>query len=467
MAHRGELGRMVLPRPARRISRHQHALVRKQPGGGIEDVLVRPVGPGEAAVNSLLLPEARGFDADLGACQIGAVLADRRQLGRREVRRDPPEQVERQRAEAIIGVERLLARSEENAYAGIAAADRADRAVEPDLRPHPLVKGIGDAVHAADRLEHRRLHVEDILEHQRQPDRVAHGHDVLKPHSGDRPPGLAIAARQRIEARAPVRYIGAVGGETAVESDELAHVFLRAAGQFLVERAAVDRLGEQFAEAPAHVISELAVGEGPAAELRASGAVDVDHDLHRHAESAGIAEDGMMVMGDAGGAGVEIEARREAADLIGAPDLRDPVAAANRPRAAADPVPRLENGDVPAGAAELPGGDQPGDAGAEDHHPAPAARRARQLEGLRRRGRDVEQAHRLHAEQDRAVASDRTQPFEEAPSGDAHGESPCAQASPALRRRHLPVLRKAPGLRRRKGRRPDPRRRPAAGDKAA
>ena len=49
--------------------------------------------------------------------------------------------------------------------------DGGNRSVQAHRRFHAVVKGMGDAIHAADGLEHGRLHVPDMLEHIRQADR--------------------------------------------------------------------------------------------------------------------------------------------------------------------------------------------------------------------------------------------------------------------------------------------------------
>ncbi len=135
---------------------------------------------------------------------------------------------------------------------------------------------------------------------------------------------------------------------------------------------------------------------------------------------------------DAGRAGVEIEAVGELAELVGPAGLHDPVAAAHGPDPPADPLARLEHGHVPAGAAELIGGDQAGDAGAEDRHLAAAAAATGQVERLGRGRRHVQQPHRLHAEIDGAGAADRSEPLEETPAGEAHWLAPrCATAGVA------------------------------------
>jgi len=119
-----------------------------------------------------------------------------------------------------------------------------------------------------------------------------------------------------------------------------------------------------------------------------------------------------MDVRDARRARVEIMATIEGAELGLAARLLDPVAAADRPDPAADPVPRLQHGDVPAGLAELVGRNQSGDAGAENDDLASPSAGRRQFERLRV-GRRVQQPHRLHAEIDRAVAADRAKPLEE------------------------------------------------------
>src|SRR5262249_18317111 len=97
-------------------------------------------------------------------------------------------------------------------------------------------------------------------------------------------------------------------------------------------------------------------------------------------------------------AGIEPQALVEAAFLRATVDLADDVAAPEREAASAQAPRRLEDDAVVAGAIELVGRREPGDAGAEDDHAAAGAGILRQAEarGLcRRRLQEVPGRERL------------------------------------------------------------------------
>ena len=115
-----------------------------------------------------------------------------------------------------------------------------------------------DAVHAADRLEHRRLLVEDLLEHQARLEEAVVG-QLAQRQRIDGLAGVAIAARRHDIARPFAAAEHAAAAEVAPPVEEAAQRLLIDAGQFAVERALVDRLRQQFGEAPAHVVDRLAL----------------------------------------------------------------------------------------------------------------------------------------------------------------------------------------------------------------
>src|SRR4029453_18699373 len=131
--------------------------------------------------------------------------------------------------------------------------------------------------------------------------------------------------------------------------------------------------GEQLRDPAAKVVDDLAVAAHPAAKVPFGRAARIYHHLKRNAETARVTEDGVVLRRQPRRAGIEVEAVGELADLVGPAGLDDTVAAANGPHPAGDPVTRLEHGHVPTGAPELVGGDEPGNAGAEDHDLAAAA----------------------------------------------------------------------------------------------
>ena len=179
----------------------------------------------------------------------------------------------------------------------------------------------------------------------------------------------------------------AVGGEfveVAVGFEEGGHAVAVFGREGVVEAAAVDGFAEEFADVASRVGHGLAEAEGFAAVggwgLEVGAAAAVDFGFQCHAEGAAVAEHGLVVAGQAGGAGVEIFAVREVADLLGAVGHVDAGAAADAPVAAADAVARFDEGDAVAGLAEFPGGDEAGDAGAE-HDDAGPFGRAGELQG--------------------------------------------------------------------------------------
>jgi hypothetical protein len=74
------------------------------------------------------------------------------------------------------------------------AADGADRLVEAHARLDLRVERMGDAIHAADRLQHGRLHVDDRFEDLREGGAAA-GQDFLERQRIERLARIVIAAR--------------------------------------------------------------------------------------------------------------------------------------------------------------------------------------------------------------------------------------------------------------------------------
>ena len=94
-----------------------------------------------------------------------------------------------------------------------------------------------------------------------------------------------------------------------------------------------------------------------------------------------------MMMRDAAGPGIEPQALVEAALLWRASDFREDVAAPQRQAAPAEAARRFQDDAIVAGAVELVGGAQAGDAGAEDRHRLARAGVARRLKLRGLRGR--------------------------------------------------------------------------------
>ena len=130
---------------------------------------LRAIGPGEAAEDVVVrFPETRRFEREFDAMKVGRTASDRRLLGGRKVAGNPRENRERDRADAIVGLGHLLAGSMLDPNPMIAAPDRQRPASATALSASPGLNGVGNPIHAADRLEHGGLHVPDMLEQVRE-----------------------------------------------------------------------------------------------------------------------------------------------------------------------------------------------------------------------------------------------------------------------------------------------------------
>ncbi len=90
-------------------------------------------------------------------------------------------------------------------------------------------------------------------------------------------------------------------------------------GQFLVERAAVDRLCEQLRDFPAGVVDRLAQLDRLALVrcriVQQCAAIGIDLDLEGDAKLSAITEDGLMMAGKPRWARIPVQALVEVADL--------------------------------------------------------------------------------------------------------------------------------------------------------
>ena len=96
--------------------------------------------------------------------------------------------------------------------------------------------------------------------------------------------------------------------------------------------------------------------------------IELDEGLERHAEPAAVIQDGMVMVGDSPGPGIEIEAFVERASLRGAAEFGEGIPAAQGPVAAACPAVELENPHLVSGLAQLQCRRHAGKAGAEDEN---------------------------------------------------------------------------------------------------
>ena len=304
-------------------------------------------------------------------------------------------------------------------------ADLGDGRVELDGVAESLGEGVGDAVHAADGLEHGGLHLKLLLEEDAVPEvGVEQGVHVdgLAEDSGF---GACAGGFDVAGILTSGVFAGVV--ERAVGAEETEHAVAIGGGDVLVERAVANALGEQLADVAAGVVDDLALHHGLAAVgcvvLQEGGAAGVDLDLEFDAELAAIAEDGGVDGRQAGGADVLIVAGIEGAGLGGAIEEGDGVAAADGPVAAAGTGAGFEDGAVEAEGAHLIGGDQAGDAAAEDDDFDALAGVGSDREGklfLRAGGQETQ---RLHGEEGSAVSASLAYTQEEIATGNRHGDT--------------------------------------------
>ncbi len=194
-------------------------------------------------------------------------------------------------------------------------------------------------------------------------------------------------------------------GEILLQRAELTHerqqLLLVVGAHRLLERALVDRLGQQLGQVAADIVAHLAHPHRLAAERRLvvqqGVAVVVDDHLQRDAELLAIAEHGLVVVRQPRRADIEIEiVGTRPFHGLGGVDLFDAFAAADRPIAPAGARSRLQDHALVTRLRELIGGRHSGDAGAQNDHAGPAPRAARQRWRARMRRRDHQQAHRRH-----------------------------------------------------------------------
>ena len=171
----------------------------------------------------------------------------------------------------------------------------------------------------------------------------------------------------------------------------------------------------------AHLDGLAAIGGGIVEPRTAAG---VDLDLEGDTELPAIAEHRLMGARDARRAGIPVHLGIEFAQLPGAVVHVEAGAAPDAPVAAADAVARFQDGAIVAGLAELIGGRQSRDAGAEDDDLGAVRLALLQRQRLRHRG-GAQKAHGLHGEIGRPVAADAADLPQELPTRAAH-PAPCA-----------------------------------------
>ena len=375
----------------------------------------------DAAVDLLLLPEPRRVEADLVGEIVGR-RGDRRLHVLGEVVVDLGQQRQRQGDDRVVALDRLGLAAD-----GVAIGDLHALAVGPDLGDlgvpdHRAADGAleagDDLVHAADRLEHRRLHVDVVFEQGgadlRVADQVAERRRIARLRELVRRAGRLQQART---LGALERHVLA---EVAIGLQERQQLFLVLEAQVLVEGALVHRLGQQLGDVAAGVVDPLAhlqllAAVGP--EVGAAAGVDLD--LQRHAQLAAIGQQPLVMAGNARRPRVHVEPVGEAHGLRLLADHLDLVAVAQRPVAPAQAPARLQQRHVIAGPLQLIGRHQAGDAAAQNDHPLAAAR----VRGHRRRRRRRHRAHQTqgpHRRIGRAVAAGRAKAVKKQTPTDPH-----------------------------------------------
>ena len=341
------------------------------PCGGIPDLGDVLVGPGDAAVDLLVLPEAaprleRHLDV---LAQRGG--GERPHVARGQVVAQARHQVGRHAVEAVVAPDRAHVAAGvgvRHLHAVLAQPDLADDRPELDRVPHPAQEGVDDAVHAAHGLHHGR----GLIHH------LAPVH-VLAPEVGVEE--LREAAHRLADAGCHHAAAGVSGAlrtavgerlvEVAVHAQEGSQPLLVAGVETGVEVARVDGLRQQLGHEAAGVRHVLPAADGPPAEggivLDPGVAVVVDEDLEADAELAAVAEQARVAAGNPCGAGVEVEVGVviELADLPG-PHLVDDVAAPQGQVASSRTMGGFEDRAAMARPAQLVRRRQPGDARADD-----------------------------------------------------------------------------------------------------
>ena len=310
----------------------------------------RPAQERDASVDVVvLLPEAARLPGDLVGLGVLDVLQRRARL-LLQAARDVLEQRQRQRADAVVAGDRPGGPGRrvavEHADAVRRALDLLHRRAIPDRRAQAGRKGRGDAIHAADRLHHRRLHVERLVEEHPVPEiRVhqrRHAERIVgfrRLDSGTRP----LRARRSGSSR----DTGTRASRSPYLREERQQPVAVLLHQLLVERMPVDRFGQQLGDMSARVVDDPALFDRLAVEgarrLQPRAARHVDLDLERHAKLAAVAEDVRVDRRQARRARVEVLAVAELAALRRAVRELDLRAASHGPVAAAGSIARLEH----------------------------------------------------------------------------------------------------------------------------
>ncbi len=304
-----------------------------------------------------------------------------------EVGVEPGQQRQRQGRDQIIGAYHLFAAAAAvvvgHRHAVIPLANLANHRAQLHMVTHALVEGVGDAVHAADGLEHGRGKFRELGVQQRapqlgmqqpiQPQRCAAGRQ-----------GAGMGKRFQVP-RTKRALKGQLLGQVAIHLQKAQQARALLTAQYVIEGIALHRFGQQAGHMPARIVDRLADRERRLPQIGPYlGAVAaVDQHFQGHTEFAAIVEERAVLARNPGRAGVEIQARIEGHGLRAAIGVGHAITLAQGPGAPADAVARLQHLYVEPGAAEFQGGDQPGNPRAQHQHAGALPQALLELQRLR------------------------------------------------------------------------------------
>src|SRR5579863_545977 len=397
-------------RPAEKIGAEQYAPAAKIiTGTRIGNLPDRQVGVGDSAENMLVLfPEASPeLQSDLDRAGIGnRVDCHLHRAG--NVDGDLAQHGQRQGADAPVGLRLLHASSRREVLvrdddAALVLLDRGRLgAVANDIR-QLAGEGLADPAHAADRLEHRRLKV--VIEKILQAAPQARGENVMERHrlAIDRLGAKAAAWVLRVTAEIRgfvARSVAKILVEAAMGAQRLEQNLLIFFRHIIVERALPRRLGQELGDSALEISPDLADALRPAAKglgvMQKGVVVELNEGLERDAELATIVQKRVVMVRDAPGPWIEVEAVVEVAALGRAAELRVDIAAAKRPVPTAGAGIIFKDLNLVSGAAEFVGSGHPGKASAQyDDGGAFWIAFERDRPAIGRLGRKAETGHRL------------------------------------------------------------------------
>ena len=246
--------------------------------------------------------------------------------------------------------------------------DLGDGTLVVDHVAEGFCEAVGDAIHAADGLEHGGLPVDLFIVE------LAGGHvggeefgEVERLVQNGVDGACARTCDETCTRGAGVTSIFVQVAEVPKEFEKTGRFFF---GELVVEGVLVDRFRKEFSEIAARVMNDLALLDGVAVvefgRLHEGGAGAVDFNFEANAEFLTVAKDVSVDGRDASGAGVEVAPVLPVAVLDGAIGELDFGAVADGPVASARAVAGFKDGAVEAGFAEFVGGGHAGDACSED-----------------------------------------------------------------------------------------------------